>query len=90
MLHRGVADSRALLPRFAPPYAHGEFTTGVLFRVDMLCPRCGTTMEKGFLRDRAWMSGDGPRTIFLRDSQGANIVAWRCMGCGKVELEIER
>jgi hypothetical protein len=46
-------------------------------------------MAKGFLKDRSWMSGDGPRTLFLRDNQAAMVTAWRCMSCGKVELAVE-
>ena len=49
------------------------------------CPKCGISMEKGYLKDRAWLSGDGPRTLFLR-GQGVMVTAWRCLQCGKVEL----
>ena len=52
------------------------------------CPRCNEPMVKGFIKDRSWMSGDGPRTIVLGDPLAAMITAWRCLKCGKIELAI--
>lgn len=53
-------------------------------------PTCSSAVPRRFLKGRAWMSGDGPRTLFPRDRQAANIVLWRSMDCGKVKREIEQ
>ncbi len=59
----------------------------------MKCPIDQTEMEKGFLSEGFWVSGDKPSLAsFTRIGTGKQniwIVAWKCPLCGKVELQAE-
>ncbi len=66
---------------------------------EMICPRCGASLEPGFLLDRAhmprseacvWIEGTPEHGLFSGVKTGGRtmltISAERCTGCGHLEL----
>jgi predicted nucleic-acid-binding Zn-ribbon protein len=65
--------------------------------VSMVCPKCDTTMEVGFVLDKGysaageWIEGEMEKGFWggikdFLDRKRYQMTAYRCPGCGYVEL----
>lgn len=57
----------------------------------MQCKECGDEMKKGFIANVFWVEGDYPAGSIIANlpffwRRSVPYIAWRCSGCGKIEL----